>query len=68
MAEPSDTDLLTGFAEIAAHLGWSERQVKHRHETGALPTFTLGEGRTVYARRSTLARHFTAQEKAGRND
>lgn len=66
MAETTDRDLLTGFAEIAAELGWTERQVKHRHETGGLPTFTLGGGRTVYARRSTLAKHFAAQEAAAR--
>ena len=60
----TDNDLLTGFAAIAKHLGWSERQVKHRHEKGELPTFTLGAGRTVYARRSTLAKHFASQEAA----
>lgn len=57
-------DLLTGLDAIASHLGWTLRATKHRHEKGELPTFTLGEGRTVYARRSSLAKHFAAQEAA----
>lgn len=64
----TEHDLLTGFSAIAAHLGWTARQVKHRHENGGLPTFTLGSGRTVYARRSTLAKHFAAQEAAASED
>lgn len=58
----ADTDLLTGIDAIARHLGWTVRATKHRHEKGELPTFSLGSGRTVYARRSTLAKHFAAQE------
>lgn len=58
------TDLLTGLEEIAAHLGWTVRQTKHRVANKELPTFTLGAGRTIYARRSTLAKHFAAQEAA----
>lgn len=58
----ADNDLLTGIDAIARHLGWKVRATKHRHEKGELPTFTLGSGRTVYARRSTLAKHFAAQE------
>lgn len=57
-------DLLSGIDAIAAHLGWTPRATRHRHEQGELPTFTLGAGRTVYARRSTLAAHFAAQEAA----
>jgi len=60
----ADRDLLTGCEEISKHLGWSLRATRHRHEKGELPTFTLGSGRTVYARRSTLAKHFAAQEAA----
>ncbi|SNT05989.1 hypothetical protein SAMN06295912_13535 [Sphingomonas laterariae] len=56
------TDLLTGCDAIAKHLGWTTRQVKHRVATGELPTFRTG--RTVCARRSTLAKHFAAQEAA----
>ncbi|MFN3676695.1 MAG: hypothetical protein ACK4TC_12010 [Sphingomonas pseudosanguinis] len=62
--DDASNDLLTGLEAIAAHLGWTARATRHRHEKGELPTFTLGEGRTVYARRSTLAKHFAAQEAA----
>lgn len=55
-------DLLTGVAAIAAHLGWTERQVKHQASTGEIPTFKVGA--FVCARRSTLAKHFEAQERA----
>lgn len=65
--EDNGADLLTGLDAIARHLGWTVRQTKHRAANGELPTFTLGNGRTVYARRSTLAKHFEAQEQAARN-
>lgn len=55
-------DLLSGVAAIAAHTGWTERQVLHQHERGLIPTFK--QGRLVCARRSTLAKHFAAQEAA----
>jgi transglutaminase-like putative cysteine protease len=45
------------------HLGWTVRAARHRHEQGELPTFTMGAGRTVYALRSTLAKHFARQER-----
>ena len=61
---PHENDLLTGMEQIATHLGWTVRATRHRHENGELPTFTMGTGRTVYARRSTLAKHFAAQEAA----
>ena len=61
--EPA-SDVLYGVAAIAGYLAWTERQVLHRHETGELPTFKMG--RTVCARRSTLAKHFAAQEAAAR--
>jgi hypothetical protein len=62
------SDLLTGLDEIARYLGWTVRQTKHRDGLGELPTFRLGNGRTVYARRSTLAKHFAAQEAAAARD
>ena len=55
-------DLLTGVQAIALHLNMSRRQVYHLHENGELPTFKLGA--KVCARRSTLAKHFAAQEAA----
>ncbi len=54
-------DLLTGVKAIAAHLGWTERQVLHQHEKGLIPTFK--QGRLVCARRSTLAKHFAKRER-----
>lgn len=65
--ESPDVDLLTGLEEIANYLGWTVRQTKHRDGAGELPTFRLGAGRTVYARKSTLAKHFAAQEAAAHN-
>ena len=62
--EPA-SDLLTGCDAIAKHLRWSARQVKHRVATGELPTFRIG--RSICARRSTLAAHFAAQEAAARH-
>lgn len=61
-----DIDLLTGHEQIAGHLGWTIRQTKHRDAAGELPTFRMGSGRTVYARKSTLAKHFAAQEASAR--
>ena len=55
-------DLLTGLSDIAEHLGWTLRATKHRHGNGEIPTFVLGNGRTVYARRSTLASFFAERE------
>jgi hypothetical protein len=59
---PIENDLLTGLSEIAVHLGWGLRKTKHHNEMGDLPTFKLGKGRTVYARRSTLTKFFATQE------
>ena len=55
-------DLLYGADAIASHLELTKRQVLHLHEKGEIPTFKTG--RTVCARRSTLAKHFAAQEAA----
>jgi hypothetical protein len=57
-------DLLHGVAAIAAHLNVTRKQVYHMHDRGQLPTFKIG--RTVCARRSTLARTFAEQEAAAR--
>lgn len=57
-----ETDLLTGIQAIANAIGMTKRQAYHLHETGELPTFKMGG--KVYARRSTLAKHFAAQEAA----
>lgn len=62
MNDARDVDLLTGHEEIAGHLGWTVRQTKHRDSAGELPTFRMGGGRTVYARKSTLAAYFAEQE------
>lgn len=58
------TDLLHGVEAIASHLCMTRPQVYHLHARGELPTFKMG--RTVCARRSTLAKHFAAQEAAAR--
>jgi hypothetical protein len=56
------SDLLYGVKAIAAHLRMTDKQVYHLHDKGDLPTFKIGA--TVCARRSTLAKHFAAQEAA----
>lgn len=56
------TDLLYGVAAIAAHLEMTQPQVYHLHNKGEIPTFKIGG--KVCARRSTLAKHFAAQEAA----
>lgn len=57
-------DLLYGLEAIGAHVGLTARQVEHLVGKGEIPTFKMG--RTVCARRSTLASHFAAQEAAAR--
>lgn len=57
-----ESDLLHGVSAIADHLRMTRAQVYHLHNRKALPTFKMG--RTVCARRSTLAEHFAAQERA----
>ena len=57
-----ETDLLYGVDRIADHLRMTRRQVYHLHDQGHLPTFKLGG--KVCARRSSLAKHFAAQEAA----
>lgn len=57
-----ESDLLYGVDAIASHLALTKRQALHLHEKGEIPTFKMG--RTVCARRSTLAKHFASQEAA----
>ena len=53
-------DLLRGAEQIAAHLGWTERQVRY-HET-ALPILRVNN--LLIARKSELDAHFSAGRKA----
>lgn len=57
-------DLLYGLEAIGEHIGLTARQAEHLVSRGDLPTFKMG--RVVCARRSTLAKHFAAQEAAAR--
>ncbi|MAM37514.1 MAG: DNA-binding protein [Erythrobacter sp.] len=59
-----ETDLLYGVEAIAAHLKLRPKQVAQMHDRGHLPTFKIGA--RVCARKSTLAKHFEAQEAAAR--
>lgn len=60
MSDATETDLLHGVAAIAEHLSMTRKQIYHLHDRGQIPTFKVG--RTVCARRSTLAKHFAALE------
>jgi excisionase family DNA binding protein len=55
-----DPDLLYGLPAIAGELGLSNDQVRHLAKSHGLPTFKLG--RSVCARRSTLASWLAQQE------
>lgn len=55
-----ENDLLHGVPAIAAHLNMKAKAVYHMHDQGKLPTFRMG--RTVCARKSTLAAHFAKLE------
>lgn len=61
-----EADLLYGLEAIGDHLSLGARQVQYLHDKGDLPTFKMG--RSVCARRSTLAAHFAEQEAAARQD
>lgn len=58
--EPMDT--LNGYREIAAALNITVRQAKHRVAIGAIPV--LRQGRSIVARRSSIAKAMAAQEAA----
>ncbi|RSU58933.1 DNA-binding protein [Sphingomonas sp. S-NIH.Pt1_0416] len=55
-------DLLYGLEAIASHVGLTVPQVKWQIARSGWPTFK--QGAIVCARRSTLAKHFAAQEAA----
>jgi hypothetical protein len=55
-------DVLNGYEEIAAALGITVPQAKHRAAIGAIPIFR--QGRRVMARRSSIAKAMAAQEAA----
>jgi hypothetical protein len=57
-------DLLYGALPISRHLGLTERQVRHLHETGRMPSFKVGH--IVCARRSTLNTWLAEQEAKAR--
>lgn len=54
MSENAESDLLYGVPAIAAYLGLTEKQARHRIEAGSIPTFKMPGTRTVCARRSSL--------------
>lgn len=56
-------DLLRGVRAIADYLGpqFTPRAVYHLVEKNALPIFRLPDSTTIYARKSELDRHFSAQ-------
>lgn len=60
MANEESPDVLFGIAAIAKHIGITERQCSHLHDSGDLPTFRLGA--RVCARRSSLATFFAEEE------
>lgn len=53
-------DLLYGAAPIAKYLGLTEKQARHRIDTGHIPSFRIGS--TICARRSTLNQWLADQE------
>ena len=57
-------DLLYGHKAIADHLGLTVPQVKWQITRSGWPVFK--QGAIVCARRSTLAKHFAAQEREAR--
>ena len=57
-------DLLCGAAAIATFLGVPRRHALHLIESGRIPSFRIGEGRNLYARRSTLTAWLAQQETA----
>ena len=60
-AQPTPpSDLLTGYAAIGAHLGWSPRTTRHHVDRGHLPIVRIGQ--TPCARRSSLDRWLSAME------
>ncbi|MFG1465247.1 DNA-binding protein [Xanthobacter sp. DSM 24535] len=60
MEQNPKSDVLVGVSAIAAHLGMSARQAKHRVHLNMLPVFRMG--RTVCARKTTLNEWMAKQE------
>lgn len=60
MTQPLADDMLRGAAEIAAFLGFKERQVYHLSD-GRLPVFRIGA--ILCARKSTLTEWIAEQER-----
>lgn len=63
--EPRTKDLLYGSSAIAEYLGISERQARHRCETGDFPSFKMGD--TVCARKSSLDEVIDQMEEQARS-
>ena len=57
----TDTDLLYGIPQIAAHLGLSRRQTYYAASCGHIPVFKIGA--TWAARKSTLDDEFARRER-----
>lgn len=55
----TDADFLYGYEAIAAFLGLTPRQAKHRALTGTIPTFK--QGRTPCATKSGLRAYLARQ-------
>ena len=53
---PLKVDLLRGVAEIAEHIGESERRVYYLCERDLIPAFKVGA--IWHSRKSTLNRHY----------
>jgi hypothetical protein len=52
-------DLLPGAKAIAEYTGFTERQVYHQHETGALPVKKMG--RLLIGSKTVLRRFFVGE-------
>lgn len=62
--EQDRADLLYGVPAMAAYLGLSEKQLRHRIEAGSIPSFKIGG--TVCARRSSINEWLAEQEAKAR--
>lgn len=60
MENENKADLLYGAAPIAGFLGITEKQARHRIDTGHIPTFRIGG--TICATRSKLREWLTDLE------
>jgi hypothetical protein len=60
-SSPLASDLLTGVEEIAEFIGWSPRKTHWNIAAGRLPVRRVGQ--QIVARKSELARFFSASEE-----